>query len=368
MPPPYGLDGDTTGLPRTRRSSLPYEIEALTPKEVWGAGSGSTTLQAKCLWDDSVAWIKDMVGEVTVVAVGSVTPTLLLRRHVPEPLRYNDFGSGSDTRVQFCMMVDQVAQGGHQGSAPMAQVVSNWPQVDWCKYRTTWEALPYAILDYASPIGALPAMADIVSAAGSYAGAPELYRYVVRTRRTYSREQPIPAASTAGGFKVIDDAVPANRKPIGQVGFRVVSMADITYRWVRVPVGWPPPLGWTGFTASNPWPPAFNPAALNPATNRRARDSYVGTINHDWFDCAAPDGYCCAPGTMLYRGFDDSAKYYDAAGDWVCDVTFQFQWKEGGWNSILNAKGEWKAVSLDGTSAGTRPYQTSDMNNLFRYA
>lgn len=363
--PIYSLDGDDSGLPRTRRSGIPYEVEALSPRESWGAGSGTTSLICKVWFDDSVQWIKDMVGEVFV---GGQTGGLLLKRHVPEILRYNDSGSGSDSRVQFCTQVEQTAQGGNESGDNMALPDSKWPRVDWCKYRVTWEAMPYAILDDGDPIGTLPAMADIAAAAGAYAGARELYRYILRTRKTYSREQPIPAASTAGGFKVIDDATPANRKPIGQVGFRVVSMADVTYKWVRVPVGWPPPTGYAAPDPAHPWPPKFNPGAADPAAIRRARDKYVGTINDDWFDCAAADGYQWEPGTLLYKGFDDSTKYYDAAGDWVCDVVFTFQFKEGGWNKFLTAKGEWKEVSLDGTSSGQRPYQKNNLNNLFQYS
>lgn len=368
MPPPYDLFGDTSGLPRTRRSGIRYEIESLTPTETWGAGSGATSVVCRVEWEDSVDWIKDMVGEVSVIRSGSVTPTYTLKRDVPEFLGFNIPG-GTDDRVQFCTMIEQVSQGRTPAAADvMAQAVSNWPRTEWVKYRATFEAVPYAILDYAAPLGQLPAMADIVSAAGANAGAPELYRYVVRTRRTYSREQPIPAASTAGGFKVIDDVTAANRKPVGQVGFRVVSMADVTYKWVRVPVGWPPTAGYTGGTASDPWPPAFNPAATSPSTIKRRRDTYVGTVNSGWFDCAAADGYCFEPGTLLYKGYDDSAKYYDAAGQWVCDIVYTFQFKEGGWNKFLDASGNWKEVSLDGTSSGTKPYATSDFNNLFQYS
>lgn len=348
--PVYSLFGDQSGLPRTTRSSIPYEIEALTPRETWGAGNSNSTIVCRQKFDDSADWVRDMVGEVKVVKPGS---TALLQRYIPEAL---GFGDG---RVQFCSICDQTEQGEEPNGAGsnFANELTGWPQTKWCKYKVVFEAFPYAVIDDA-------AVAVIQAGAGAWAGAPELYRYVVRTRRTYSREQPIPAASTAGGFKIIDDAVPANRKPIGQVGFRVVAMADVTYKWVRVPVAWPPPVGYAG--SISPWPPAFNPVALDPATVKRTRDSFIGTINSTSFDCAAPDGYCWDEGVLLYTGYDDSHKYWDAAGNWVCDVIFSFKFKEGGWNKFLSARGEWKAVSLDGTSTGTRPYATNDFNALFK--
>jgi len=355
----FDLFGDTTGLPKTTRSQIPYEIEALTPKESWGAGNGSTSIVCRQKWDMSSTWIRRMVGEVGVIKPGS---TPLLRRFIPETVPYED------GRNQFCSIVSQISQGGNpEDGANFSDAGSNWPQTLWTRYSAVFEVFPYAILDDTQ-------VAAIQTGAGASAGATELYRYVVRTRKTYTREQPIPAGAPAGGFKIVDDVTAANRKFIGQVGFRVVQFADIRFRWVRVPIGWPPPIGWTGGTAENPWPPVFNPSA--DTSLERARDKFAGTVNDGWFDCAAPDGYCFAPGTLLFLGFDDSNRYFDAAGDWVCDVDFHFKWKGGrdaggligGWNHFLDAAGNWKEVSRTGLSGGVKPYASNDFNKLFKYA
>lgn len=387
--PTYSLDGDDSGLPRTKRSKIPYEVEALTPMETWGAGSGTTSIICKVRWDDSVDFIKDMVGEVRVVAKSA--GQLALRREVPEVLRYNDGGSGTDTRIQFCTTIQQHSQGGNSAGANMAQAISKWPEVDWVKYKVTYEALSFAILDDGKSIGSLPSMADIVSATGSYAGARELYRYVIRKRRSYTKEQPTPGSSSAGGifrgFKVVNDADPTKRGVVpGAVLFRNIQYADITIRWLRVPVGWPPPIDYFATDLSNPWPPKFNPVAPDPTTISRARDRFQGSVNSDWFDCAAPDGLCCPPETLLYTGFSDDNKYYDAAGDWVCDMDFFFRFKGGadatgdvrGWNHYLSSSGRWVAITsntvldppdnLAGTSGGTKPYKTNDFNKLFDYS
>jgi hypothetical protein len=369
--PTYSLDGDTTGLPRTRRSGIPYEIEALTPREVWGAGNGAHSIVCRQWWDGSAAWIRDMVGEVTVVKPGS---QLLLKRHIPEHLRYDD------GRVQFCTMVDQQGQYGNDEGENFAQAVSRWPQTKWYVTRATFEAMPWAILHDTETTAGLPSVAEIQAGAGANAGAIELYRYVIRNRRNYSREQPIPGpgGDTTSYFSI---TTPPKKIP-GGIVFRGVGYSDVQYRWVRVPVGWPPPPGWVPPDPSNPWPPRFNPTATTPASNRRTRDSFEGCVNDDWFDVAAPDGYAWPPGTLLYLGYDDSNKYYDAAGDWVCDVVFNFKAKQaldadgsyGNWNQYLNAAGVWKEVSADvvpgdnkhGTTDGKRPYASKNFNDLFQ--
>lgn len=361
------LFGDTTGLPITVQSGIPYEIEALSPRETWGAGNGSTTVVCRQKWAKTFDWIRDMVGSVRVAQTGSSSSVLILRRNIPERIGYFE-----DPRLQFCSGVSQTEQGGdpdetgedgtNDPPGTFAEVISNWPRTKWCKYQAVFEVFPYRVRTDTEAT-------DINLGAGAYAGARELCRYIIRSRRSYSREQPIPGASTAGGFKIIvdPDTTPTGRKPIGQIGFRVVSMADVTYKWIRVPIAWPPPVGWTG-TVPATWPPTTNPAGTDPTTLVYTKQSFIGKINSDYFDCADPQGYCYAPGELLYTGFDDSYVYTDAAGDLVCDVTFMFKFKEGGWNKFLSASGEWKEVSLDGTNAGTKPYATADFNDLFQYS
>lgn len=375
MPTTYALDGDRTGLPKTRRTGIPFEVEALTPKEAWGAGNSNTTFNCKTEWETAATWVKEMVGEVQVVKQSS---QMLLRRFVPEMNPYNDVGDGSDSRVQFCSICDQIDQYGTEIGGTLRNIYG-WPQTDWYRSKAVFEAFPYAILDNV-PLGTLPAIPDIAAAAGAYAGATELYRYVVRKRRYYTKEQPVPGPNAAAnlGFFVVDGSVPKKAVP-GAVLFRNIGFGDITLRWVRVPVGWPPTVGYLGT-----WPPTFNPAAVDPTTKYRTRDSFQGTVNDDWFDVAAADGICAPPETLLYTGYSDDNKYYDAAGDWVCDVDFFFKYKGGadasgvirGWNHCLSANGIWVPVTSDvipgdmkrGTVNGQKPYKTNDFDNLFRWS
>lgn len=329
-----------------------------------------------------------MVGEVNVVPVSETIRIPKLQRFVPETLKYGD------GRIQWCTGVEQIDQGGNpvDGVAPYGedenaflQEGTNWPKTEWTRWRVQFETTPYLIRTDAQ-IDEIIAEAN--SGTATLGGAREMLRYIERQRRTYGREQPIPSASRAGGFRTIP--VPLNKipagsdaftiaalrssKPIGQVGFRFISMADVTYKWIRVPVGWVPPGNFILSGATNKWPPLVNPAipVSNPAdpdaapvTPFRSRDDYIGTINSTYFDCADLEGYCWKPGELLYTGYDDSYKYTDAAGQRVCDITFSFRYKEGGWNYFLDASGRWREVSDDGTETGRRPYETADFNKIF---
>lgn len=343
---------------------MPYEVDPLSVREVWGHGHGSTTVDCRQTWNHAATWLRYMLGEVKIQPTNSsqnATPVLV--RHIPEILRYYRTGDGSDRRLQWCTGATEISQGGNPvedgqdpstSAEPFSHNGTNWPATAWIKYQMLWETTPFWVRS-------LDEIVDMEVAAGEFAGARELSRYVVRDRKVYSKEQPIPAASPLGGFKDITTG-----RTIGQVGFKVVSMADVTYKWVRVPVGWPPHPGWTITDLANPWPPKVNPAVVAPGTKRPLRESRIGYVNSTYFDAADPEGYNWQPEELLYVGFDEF-RYFDAAGDRVADYTFRFKFKEGGWNKFLNASGNWVTVTLDGTAAGTKPYPSFDFNDLFRW-
>ena len=234
-----------------------------------------------------------------------------------------------------------------------------------------WETTPYIIRTYDQIL-------DIRQRDWGAVGQEpfEFLRYVVRSKRTYSKEQPIPAASPLGGFK---DTV--SGKVIGQTGFTVVNMADVSYKWCMVPCGWPPPPGWVAPAPPNPLPPGWKlwPPAVNPAFagGPRTRDAYIGTVNSVVFDYSDPEGYCFPVGTLLYTGWDEEV-FYNEAGQRTANYTFKFKFKEEGWNKFLTASGEWREVSLDGTTndyrtvAGVvvknKPYGKNDFRNLFQWS
>jgi hypothetical protein len=363
---PFDLFTNDAGLPRTKVGQLPYEVDALNYREVWGHGHGSTTVPCRVTWNQSANWIRFMLGEAKIRALGgSQGATPFLVREIPERLPYFQSGDGSDTRVQWATGVSQIDQGGNpvvegdnpeQSTSILQETITKWPCTAWIRYQLTMETTPYRVRDE-------NALIDMEAAAGDYAGARELYRYIVRDKRIFNKEIPIPVAGPAGGFKTVPDA----RAVPGGVLFRTLPIGDVVYKWIRVPHNWPPYPGWNITDPARPWPPRINPAVTAPGTKRPLRESMVGRVNSTYFDCAAPEGYCWQPEELLYVGCEEFV-YDDAVGDFMADYTFRFKYKAGGWNKFLNARGEFVTVTLDGTAEGTKPYTTFDFNDLFRWS
>ena len=319
----FGLFDDQSALPFTTSRGIPYEVDALSYRETWRPSSSRTVVTCRVKTSQAFDWVTDMVGRVSVDPV-----TGLLRRDLPE---VNPFDS-----KQRCTGLEQVDQGevdpdagtiqDDLGNPTFADSVSAWPVTRWMRYRASFEAMPFELRDDAYVDGKAPAGWE-----------RELLRYVVRARKTVAREQQIPG----GGFKVIAAAV-ADRVLLMTTNFKTLVFGDVTYTWVRVPVGRLPPQA----------------------------ISHEGKINDAVFDprtlTTNPAGYDFPAGTLLYTGFDDTQKYYDANEDWVCDVVYNFRYKQIGWNKYLNNLGAAVEVSSDGTAGGTKPYTTANFNQLFR--
>ncbi|AMV25443.1 hypothetical protein VT84_13660 [Gemmata sp. SH-PL17] len=351
-------------LPATQNSGYPFEIEALSPRERWGAGTGAASIVCRVPWETSADWIADMVGGVRVVR-GS---TLELQRALPEQLNYGD------GRQMFCTGVEQLDMGGNAGDEPFSDAINCWPRADWIRYKAVFEVMPYKV----RTLGEIDAMVAGAASVGFTGQAKELCRWVIRNRKGSVREQKLPLGASATAFAIEGSSVPGPPKPIpGEVGFKNVVYADVAYTWVRVPVGWPPPATWTAAGVGDPWPPPANAKIYNNGTFvadaaasealKYARDAFLGSVNDDWFDVADPDGYAFAPGTLLYVSYDDNYKYDDAAGNQVMDVVYYFRYKAGGWNKFLNADGDLVTVTLGGVAGGTKVYSENDFNDLFQY-
>lgn len=374
------------GLPRTVRGDVPYFVEALSPREVWGHGHGSTSLVCGQTWSDSAKWLRLMLGEWEVrsrsAPGGKVYPQFV--RLIPEKLRYPEGALlGTDARVQWCTGLTQTEQGGNpeedDGSYipgdsinPFTDGVTNWPATAWCKYQAQFETTPYVIRTDSE-------IADMLAGwdAAIILDDPEFLRYVVRQKTVYNREQPIPAATNAGGFKLVvdPDTTPTGRNSVG-VAFKTIMLADVTYRWVNHPLNWPPPPGWSPSRAAVPnkiWPPRVNPVAKTDYA-RPLRDQYIGTTNTHYFDFIDPEGYAFEPETLLYTGYQ-TEDFYNASGQRTQNTTFKFKYKEGGWNKVLDAFGVWREVSADvvkgdglaGTKSGRRMYEKKTFQDMFKY-
>lgn len=312
--------GDTTGLPVTTRSGIPYEVDVPSYRETWVPGANKTVIMARVPTEQAWDWITDMVGQAYI---GSG----MLRRDPPEQ---NPFDPN-----QYCTKIEQVDHGDISDSGTLeidvdggthrtfADIDSGWPVTKWSRYRCTFEGMPFWV------------KTDDEVDAEAPGNERELERYVLRNRKSYMREQELPG----GGFKTIE-ATPVT---LFTTGFKFVAYADVTYTWVRVPV--------TQFMQMS------------------EKDDWIGAINSTTFDTngSANGGYSWLEGELMYVGYDDSNKYFDANEDWVVDVVYSFRWKKIGWNFFFKADGSTVEVSTDGTSGGTRPYaDEQDFAELFR--
>lgn len=315
MAAPLSIFGRTTGLPATTRSGIPYEIDALAYRETWVPGANKTVVVCRVPWVQSFDWITDMVGEVDTA---SVSGTTRVRRELPEKNPYD--------QNQYCTKVEQIDMGElptagslvDEGKVTFAHPTHGWPVVRWVRYRCTFEGMPFA-------------MATDAEVDGSGLER-ELLRYVVRSRKPVPREQQIPG----GGFETL-----AGDK-LMNTAFKTIIFEDVTYTWVRVPVA--------GFQAN------------------ADKDGLLGKINSVAFDVRdtmfSPGGYNWSEKKLLYLGYDDTNKYFDANDDWVCDVVFNFRAKSIGWHKFLDKNGDPVEVRTVGGAAP--PYASDDFHKLFR--
>lgn len=303
------FDGTSrAGLPQTTPGGIYYEIDAFDYREAWVPGANRTQITCRVDATESFEWITQMVGKVYVTAASGG----VLARDLPER---NPFDS-----KQYCTRIEQMDQGGLKDGTTDADgnlfdAASGWPFTKWQRYRATFEGMPFQM------------RSD--SEANAFT-VPELMRYVYRTQSTYAREQQIPG----GTFREI-----GGTDPLMQTGFKTRCFGDVSYTRVRIPV--------SNF-----------PAAIK---------THRGKVNDAAFDTQGSGGECYnfAAGELLYVGFDDSKKYFDANEDWVCDLVLNFKFCQGGWNFFLRADGVLVEVSTDGTAGGARPYSSETMPELF---
>lgn len=301
-------DTERAGLPQTTKDGIYYEVDAFSYRESWVPAANRTVITCRVDATESFDWITAMVGRAYVSGT-------TLRRDLPEQ---NPFD-----QKQWCTRVEQVDQGGLKDGANDAEgdlidAASGWPFTKWQRYRVTFEGMPFQM--------------RTDSEADAYS-VPEFMRYVTRHQVSYAREQQIPG----GAFQAIGTG-----DRLMQTGFKTRVFGDVVYTRVRVPV------------------------AHLPLTNLK---NHRGKINDAAFDTETADGgYNFAAGELLYTGFDDNTRYFDANEDWVCDLALKFKFCQGGWNFFFNNLGALVEVSSDGTGGGTKPYTTATFNDLFTVA
>ena len=359
----FGPDGPL-GLPVTP-SGIFYEIESVSPgpRTDYVPRANRTIVTCRIDANNELLWIPDMVGSVTVnyaAPVGGL-PTTALSRTLPAqaPLWNANAGPPGSLAGQWCTRIEAIDNGGSNigpGAGPGLNPINGWPVPQWSRYRATFEGLPYFVIDDATAY-----------ALGGRRLAPELSRYVIRSRRPKIKEQQVPG----GKLFIAGSAVPGPAKllPPTAGAFVRLACADVQYTWVRVPV-------------------QNIPIATLLATEN--------LVNFLPFDIPNPlfGGYNWPTGTLRFAGYDDTDKYQDSTGTWVCDLVYFFEYRNVGiapvgtlgvpvgvplgWNYYVMPPGlggagvaTYVGVTFDGNFVnawGPKPnvlYPSADFNTLF---
>lgn len=278
----------------TSRGAVSATIDALSYEEFWKPDGNGTTALFTIPYANRETFVKCMLGQSIVGNNNG-----LLNREVPQQC------DGVSWVPQYCVACDLVkAYGSHDSSGSR-----DWINFSKAQYRCTFQSVPYRILPN-----------DQIT--------EERERYVIRKRRTISREQKIPG----GGFEFSDTG-----ERIAEVGFRVNVEVELQYTWLKVPV------------KNVPY------ASMLAA---------VGTVNDASFNDYQPElNYVMDAGTLLYKGTDEKT-YYDAGGVFCSDLTHCFGWRANTWNKFPDSKGVMRTIRS--VTSNLPLYSSTDFNLLFR--
>lgn len=301
------VTGSTTPA---RKSAVPYTI--LTgPGEIteqWEAGHNQTVVLCSTAWATAADFLDDMLGWPLVV--GGV-----LQRTLPERCPY--------APTQYAVKADLVRAFGNPYdpapfASPDASVLGDnaWPDFGTAIYRVT----------FARPLF------DVLEDPDS--GGSEMSRHVIRRRKIVPQNEKWPGAS----YKFVNDAITADKRiPLSEVGVRTGRMIQYQMKWLEVPLT----------------------AVLE--TNQLACANKVNDVT---FDGRYPAE------TVLFESMDSEPRT-TARGDLVSDITYNFLVRADGrtWNKFWSrSNGGFTSVTIDGSSGGTKMFQTADLTKLFKFA
>lgn len=294
-----------------------YEDLTGSGNEQLALNNGRATRIVKVRWDDHIQAAQDFLGSTTR------SPNGIPRRLSPH--KY------SDNTWMFCTSVNV------EGVGVRSVGLDGLAKYEWAKLTLGYQGLSYGVISSPNPT---------VNDEGIFAGIFWSTRVVEPANRLMVLGK--------GLMSTVDDAVPANRKPMPE-GLPVVFPGmKVTYLWHNVPYKNLPIGTWL---------------------------EAQGKINDSKFDIIPQHTGLleeCSY-TMETNAFFD--KYY-------CTVRYVIKVsliedpfpdvidprKIKGWNHILEVDPADKSklrmflVSSDGTSTGTRKYRTYDFTQLFRLA
>lgn len=330
--------------------------ETTSYKESFSQGNGNEAQRSLMVkWDNRYKFVMDMLGFSTPdFAFGG----RLIRRYLPErhPVLSDLFcvhceltqGIGvplMDPRTGLIWFVDK--------KPPVSnfEILAGTAPPGWAVYTCTYRKLPFEVLS------------DQMVAPQP---VPELLRYVER-RKTYATES---ITLPGGSFFYVDGTVGAQRTQIPEGPVKLMGTQTLFYVWHQVPMPGPGRI---------------------PKNVETAIENCMGKVNSVVFDdFGGPVQMPRVPGqsilvpvgdpnlllqtypghnaeTLLYQGADVQPQENPATGGFNAVITHTMIRRPTGWNKLyrktINA---FQTISSDGTAAGEKPYQSADLNDLFK--
>lgn len=203
-----------------------------------------------------------------------------------------------------------------------------------------------------------------MAALGNDVNDCELGRFVIRDYRFSARNLTLPPNYLywASDLNTGTGALTAGAVPIPEGATKVFPVIQVLMTWVDVP--------WLPFSNINSYVGKINAAVTTTADNTDGSFDAQATIDSTNWPLRKTAGF--APGKLLFDGVHDLVEETNAAGQWVCSITYSFLYRETGWNYFFDFKrnGFYEAVTKDSIGKAqanwTKLYDTANFNNLFK--
>lgn len=253
---------------------------------------------------DSPAFVYEMLGYGEVLNIG--TPTAKLHRVLPEPC-------GRDSRA-YCVKLESVMHAPDALTAGATTVNSvDWPTYQIESFRATYAIPLYDVLEDE----------DVTY---------EHERFCIWRSKITAQNEKIPG----GGFQWVSGTA-ADRTKVPEVGVKTGRSMEMTCKWLDVP-----------FVYYD----IFSTLA-----------NCVNASDVTW------NGITFTTETVLLTGVDAEPRI-NVTGNRTYDITFSFAVRTDGrtWNKFWKTgSAGYVEISSDGTTGGTKPFQTADLNLLWTF-
>jgi len=258
--------------------------------------------------DQAASFKRNMLGWSEINGDGT------LDRRLPEVAKWGN------ERKYYCVKLDPV---GKTPKITDGQHINNddgWPEFSVAMYRATFVIPLYTVLSDT----------DVPGGVGR-----ERHRFCIWTPKLTATNEKIPG----GGFKFVDDTLPANGGQISvpEVGVRAGRVIGLQCKWIDVP--------------------RFDVVTLSGFMNR---------INDSDFEM---NGELYEVGTVLLTGVAGEQKI-NSRGHKAYDITFDFAIRADGrnWNKFWKSgTAGYVEISDNGLSTGTKPYDSVTFDLLWSF-